>query len=230
MPPLWTVELAEEFRRRAGGSDSVSHDLRGAIVRTLPVTVVDLPRLRVDTVDRWLARQSIPCDLAAPDRPLRACVIARYGSGAIFVDDTDPDDEYRFSLAHELAHFLRHYRHPRRRAIERVGTGVLEVLDGDRPAALGERIDSLVTHVPVGAYIHLMDRGGRRVDDAEREADLLACELLAPMDEVLHETAGGDLVAVLVGRYGLPPAVAGRYAASLTPAPRRSAAERLGLV
>jgi Zn-dependent peptidase ImmA (M78 family) len=39
--------------------------------------------------------------------------MARAGHGFISLDGSDADDERRFSLAHELAHFLLDYQDPR---------------------------------------------------------------------------------------------------------------------
>src|SRR6266545_2847165 len=101
----------------------------------------------------------------------------------------------RFSLSHELAHYLRQYLYQRRRTQAAVGMSALDVLDGVRPPTMVERADALLGRVKLGAHVHLMDRTPTghppsvSIAAAEREADLLAFELLAPSDWVI-ESAG----------------------------------------
>src|SRR5688572_14888218 len=108
------------------------------------------------------------------DRALRACVLVHDGSGLLFVDSEDPEDEQRFSLAHEIAHYLVECAIPRERARERLGPAVLPVLDGRRAPSREERIGALLAGVQLGVRLHLMERTpdghppGRDVSAAER--------------------------------------------------------------
>ncbi len=188
-PPQWVGELAAQFWVDAGGPAPFPRDLRPAIAWALPVSVVPINELRVAAIDRWLHRRSIST-AAVPDRPLRAALVARSGQGFIFLEADDPPDELRFSLAHELAHFLRAYWQPRQRVLARLGPDSRAVLDGERPPTRVERIDSLLSRTPLGYYVHLMNRladgalASPAIARAEREADLLAWELLAPAEVV----------------------------------------------
>lgn len=242
--PLWVLESAAAFWRSAGEEQSFPRDLRRPVARGLPLTIVPLPRLRVAAIDEWLYRQGAACSLHLPDRPVRACLFARFGHGAIFLDAADPEDQQRFSLAHEVAHFLRDYQQPRSLAVERLGPQALEVLDGARPAHQTERIHALLSKAPLGVFIHLMARDSHghidnaAVSAAEHDADLLAWELLAPAEQVLarlrptpRDERRRVARRILSTTYGLPPEIAARYAASLLPAaPGNSLARRLGLV
>src|SRR5947209_7799628 len=116
--PFWVQELASAFWAEAG-DEAFPRSLRAPMARALPLSIVSLPDLRVRHIDGWLRRQSVLCALEAHDRALRACLVAFRGHGLIFLDGGDPLDEQRFSLAHELAHFLRDYQQPRARASER---------------------------------------------------------------------------------------------------------------
>ena len=229
--PLWAVELADGFWALTGeAAPPAPRDLPGPIAFALPLAVVGLPWLRGSGVERWLRRQEILCALGGRERTLRACLVARFGHGAIFLDSADPDDERRFSLAHELAHFLRHYRRQRLDACRMLGPEILQVLDGVRPARYDERAHALLAQVQIGYHVHLMEReaggaaGSERVRRAEAEADVLACELLAPAVEVeqaLRGTAGDArheaAIALLRERYGLPAGAARQYAARIAP-------------
>ncbi|HXT37973.1 MAG TPA: ImmA/IrrE family metallo-endopeptidase [Chloroflexota bacterium] len=242
--PHWSIELACSFWEDAGEDESFPRGLRRAIANALPLSVVLLPRLHVAAIDGWLQEQAVHGRLGFPDRPLRACLVARHGQGIIFLDGTDPDDEQRFSLAHECAHFLRGYWQPRRVAVDRLGPAVVEVLDGDRPVRQEERIHALLARVPLGFHVHLMDRtaegrfASAAIDDAERDADLLAYELLAPSAFILARIGADSssdqrvtIAAELTYRYGLPARVAARYATILVPRADRpdSLMHRLGL-
>ena len=134
----------------------------------------------------------------------------------------DPADFF-FTLAHELAHYLRDYDASRRRAEARLGAWALQVLDGLRPATERERLAGVLRGVAVGTPAHFLDRDrwGRTLTpearEAEEGADRLAYELLAPFDVV---TAGAapdraTLARRLVSDFALPPAEAAKYAAVL---------------
>lgn len=51
---------------------------------------------------------------------------------------------------------------PRLRAAAKLGTEVLDVLDGRRAARPAERLHALLKGTPAGAHVHLMDRDGPR--------------------------------------------------------------------
>ncbi len=226
--PFWAIEMAARFWQDAGGAEDAPRSLRRAIANALPLTVVLLPALRLAGIDVWLRSQRIVCRLDVHDRPLRACLVARYGQGIVFLDGADPDDEQRVSLAHEVAHFLKEYWTPRHRAAERLGPHVLEVLDGDRAPRHEERVQALLAQVPIGYHVHLLDRcpdGQYATPDiasAEYAADVLAYELLAPSSAVLDAVGALPTVqqreaasALLRDVYRLPAAAATRYAALL---------------
>ncbi len=228
--PFWAAELAATFWTEVGRVEPFPRDLRGPISLGLPVTVVYLPRLRLQDMLAWLNRNGVACPCDQADRSLRACLFAHRGNGFIFLDGVDPEDEQRFSLAHELTHFLRDYWQPRRLARQLLGDAVLEVFDGQRPPTLQERLSSLLARVPIGFHVHMLPReSGQRpgaVAVAEEDADRLAYELLAPADSVLARVNRDPgqtamLVPLLQGAYGLPAIQAGHYADLLVPPRRR---------
>jgi len=185
-----------------------------------------LPELGVWAAREWLKKCGIVCELQGKDRLLRACLVARSGHGIAIIDGDQGDDELRFSLAHELAHFLKDYWILRQQICKRLGPSALEVLDGERTPTTDERLHALLRGVPLGFHVHLMERNNDGIvtsastGEAEENADRLAYELLAPAD---HVFAGGShtnnrlLTEKLRVFYGLPRLQAARYARILLP-------------
>jgi IrrE N-terminal-like domain len=228
MTPLWAHEAAESFWSRTGSRPPpFPRDLRKAIALGLPLAVVDLPGLRLATVQAWLSARDAPLELGTVDRRVHACLVAYAGRGVVFLEGADPDDERRYSLAHEVGHFLLEHDHPRRRASERLGERALEVLDGRRPALTTERVDALLAGVLLSVDVHFLDRNAMGVPEhaaassAERRAEILALELLAPAEAVQPYVANGlsadEIAAVLTSRFGLPVSLAQLRAQQLVP-------------
>jgi hypothetical protein len=229
--PLWASELARAFWDAAGGPEPFPRTLHGAILRSpFELTVKELRGLRLAAVGGYLSGLGIVWPCGEPDRPLRACLAAAGGAGFILLDGDDPPPERVFSLAHEVAHFLRHYRQPRTAACRRLGEPIAEVIDARRAATPAERVRALLADTPLGLHVHLMERGSRGevrsrpVAQAEEEADHLAYELLAPASAVAARTAHlGEtdqrpmVVQVLQEVFGLPAARAADYANVLVP-------------
>jgi len=230
MTALWVHETAARFWAGVGDDPPpFPRDLWEAAFWALTVVPIGLAELSIARVNDWLAERRSPERLAIPDRPLRACMLVTEGNGILFVDAADPDDERRFSLAHEIAHYLAEYAVPRDRARARLGDGILPVLHGRRAASREERIDALLGGVSLGTCLHLMERTpdghrpGQTVSEAERRADELAFELLAPFEAVRQACPEGASVAevesALRTTFGLPATPAREYASRLAPEP-----------
>lgn len=217
--------IAADFWRLAGDPNSFPRNIESAILWVLPLAVAKLPRLRVTGVRAWLAESGLPTIVPAGERELRACVVAARGRGVIFIDGSDPADEQRLSLAHELAHFLLDYVAPRDRALQAFGPSILPVLDGDRPPTDAEKLSAVLSGVNLGVYSRLWLRGplGLARDAAvvahEDLADRLAIEILAPRREVVSRTrkhidrSNNRAVSALAQSvFGLPASCAQNYA------------------
>jgi hypothetical protein len=219
---------AAKFWGQAGITESFPRSLERAVAWALPLVVVKLPRLCLPELRGWLEQRNIPYNLSLPDRWLRACLIARGGHGLVFLDGSDADDERRFSLAHELAHFILDYLEPREKVLEFLGKAGYEVMDGGRAPTTEERLRGVLQGVHLTTYLHLMERtpAGRverlQILEAEDRADRLALELLAPKETVLARLAekGVDwrsaavhtlVREILTQEFGLPDTVAELY-------------------
>ncbi len=231
MTTLWAMEAAARFWEAAGGPPlDLPRDLRLPVMVATPLGIVDLPRLGVAAMARWLAAHGAAGAEGVGDRPLRAALYAGPEGGFIFLDGADPEDERRFSLAHEAAHFIVEYLEPRRRAITRVGPGIAEALDGLRPPTVDERVDAALAGLDLRPRLHLLERtaaGQPRsaaVTRAEARADELALELLAPGEMIAAQrppnATRAQLRAWLQATFGLPALVADARARELAPPER----------
>lgn len=224
------AQVAELFWSHAGDKITSPRDPAMLVSRCLPLSIISLSSLSVDTIEHWLNTRQVPYRFLCHNRALCGCLIAARGHGFLFTDSNDPPDERRFTVAHEIAHFLLDYDAPRRRTLELFGEAIRPVLDGERSPTADERINALLSSTPLGTFLNLMSRSANGAIDqgailrAENRADRLALELLAPSDEVLTRASGIDLspferapriADLLVDEYGLPRAVARPYATAL---------------
>ena len=220
-PPVWVAELAGRFWAAAGEPPPFPRDLGRAITDAAPLSVFDRRSLTLYTVREYLSCLGVPVAVAEPDRPLRAALYCWRGSGFVFLDAADPPDERRFSLAHELAHFLRDYDKLRRRVGKALGRDGLAVLDGRQPTT-DERLHAALRGLTLAPHVHLMSRdpaGRPRGDEREAEAhaDRLAFELLAPAELLGTPSDAAAVVERLVAEFGLPRLAARQYASIVCP-------------
>lgn len=226
------VQIAEAFWNSAGGRSTPPNDIAPLVSRTLPVSIVLLPTLSITTIERWLAARDVPYHFLCHNRALCGCLVAARGHGVIFADLNDPPAERRFTVAHEVAHFLLDYDALRRRALDLFGEAIRTAIDGEREMTPTERIDAVLSSTPLGVFFNLMARNTQGSVDhssilrAENRADRLALELLAPANEVLARLPNTNLQQferaqsisdLLVKEYGLPRTVARTYAVALLP-------------
>ncbi len=222
-------QIADDFWKRAGRNEDFPRSLEAPIAWSLPLGIFKLPSLTTDKVNEWTKALGLLPVVTGTRRRLHACLIAHRGKGCILMDGTDPEDERRFSLAHEASHFMFDYLIPRERVISRLGNRVIQVLDGFMPPTNAERVDAILCKTPLSVHFHLMHRNSNgsypcaRIGEAEFIADRLAMELLAPECEVKRRVeeeeikfdshiSPDDIMGVLKSVFGLPHDPASVYA------------------
>jgi uncharacterized protein DUF955 len=222
--------IAGAFWNRAGGRPDwgAPVDIATAAATALPASVVPIRGLNTAAVQAFLARIGASVWFDSSPRALRGCIVADVGYALIFVDADDSDEERRFTVAHEIAHFLVHYLVPREEAVRVLGPGIAAVLDRIRPATYGERFSSALRNVPITPFGHAMDRADRRaarIARMEDEADDLGIELIAPW----RELQAMDILSpeAVRARFGVPHQVAARLASMVSPS--RTAMGVLGI-
>lgn len=156
-----------------------------------PIHVEFIAQLTPDKIDGWLSRHlSWPRPSISDHRRLRGCLVAHRGRALVFLEATETEAERRFTLSHELAHFIGHYLAARTKAIARLGLSVVAVLDGDRPPTAAERLSGVLAGCPLGVFRDVLSREAGEpltasAERMEREADAAAFHALAPAMEVI---------------------------------------------
>lgn len=197
--------------------DHFPRNMAQAAPLILPLALVFLPKLATDEVVSWLSRRGAACPVMPPRTRLKGLLVAARNKGLIFVDADVTEGDARFTIAHEVAHFMLHHCLPRVRAVRALGRDIVPVLDGDRLPTMGERLTSVIADVPLGTYSHMdLGESAKPVSGGNRheiEADLLAFELLAPRAVLRELPRDRDSVgAALLDRFGFPVWAAQAYA------------------
>jgi len=219
------------FWARAGEVESFPRSLERPLALALPVALIKLPRLTLHGIEQWLRRREIPgFALDCENRSVRGCLVAYGGNGLVFVDGTDPIAELRFSVAHEIAHFLVDYWLPRQQMIAQLGKNVIEMLDGFRQPSVSERIHALLIGKQLGIHVNLLERNGDNGSTAletwrvEDRADKVALALLAPPEQIIKcldlssptfQQRSQTIVDCLQDKFGLPVPISHFYAMNL---------------
>jgi len=183
-------QIAQDFWSSTPVKYTTPCNLAHAAQSIFPISITSFPNLALEPVRFWFESRNIPLPVRHDGRKLRACLVAYEGMGMIFLDGTDSEHERRFSLAHELAHFILDYHLARQVAARVLGEGIAHVVDGKRYATIEERLDGILSGIDLGPFIHTMDRAkdGRiptsAIQDSENMADLLALELAIPHKQV----------------------------------------------
>ena len=224
---------ASWFWNRAGGRPQYPANIGYAASCALDAAIMDVGGLTPRTAAARLARLgiSLPAAPASDNRPLRGCVSVGPRGAIILIDADDSESERRFTIAHEVAHYILEARAHRDRAERVMGERYLDVLYGARQPTDAERVDALLKRVRSTPLSHFMDRspdGGHgcgRTLSAECDADALALELLAPRSELSRRVralrrvpfrrALNETARLAQDRYGLPQSIAREYSERL---------------
>ena len=182
--------LARDFWAGTVWCDRFPREIDQVAPLQLPLVIAKQAPINVQAAGDWLRRRGMVVPLPDDQRDLHGCLVAHRDRGFIFVSATDSAEEQRLTIAHEVAHFFVDYLLPRQQVMQALGAHMAEVLDGLRPPTPAERAAAVLSHVRLGAHVHLLPRPGAGADDevrvvrAEDRADRLALDLVAPRARV----------------------------------------------
>lgn len=224
--------IAKEFWSQTKQKWHPPYDIGGAISLLLPIDMVVLSDLSLSKIERWLAQKNITIPIEVNDRYLHGFVLIFRGSGFMFINGTDGEEERRYTMAHEASHFLLDYKISRDKAIQKLGNSIRDILDGFRKPTHQEQIDGLINGVSIKPFTHLVEKDGDgsfnnvKIFNSENNADALAMELLAPSSEIIKEALAREnkvtftsfdkrCLNILMDKYKLPGLIAEQYARQL---------------
>lgn len=219
---------ADWFWKRAGGRSDFPIDIGYAAMCALEVYVEEVADLTTDAAVYRSGHFNTHSPENIGERRIHGCLIVGRSGAAILVEKNDDEAQKRFTIAHEAAHFIVEVRRLQERAACKLGHDFTDVLHGLREASPTERIDVWLHNVRTDAFVHFMDRtpsgeyGCVRTKDAERLADDLAVEILAPRSALIESLSSFGRMDfseslltvrhVAERRFGLPTEIAERYA------------------
>jgi Zn-dependent peptidase ImmA (M78 family) len=224
-------KVVETFRSRAGNTHAdlltypLSLDaLTVVISETYPIAVHQMEGLDIRKVARAVEQLggSIETNVLDQYVALAGFLYAHRGGGLIFIERGDTEERRKFTLAHELGHFINEYYEPVYLKYEASNT--LPLFSEDRteqtqqvvaarcsPADIHGEAEPIIRGTVDMSVRELVERLHReqRSRFSEIRANLFAAELLMPMEEcarVEHENEGasvGELIAALIKRFGV---------------------------
>jgi hypothetical protein len=147
-----SAEAVDRFWQQCGETEPFPRNLERFVSLALPLTLIKLPQLRLHGIESWFEHRGAAFRFNCRSRAVRGCLIAYGGQGLIFVEGADPDDERRFTIAHEVGHFLVDYLLVRETALAKFGEKIIQVFDGLRLPSVSERVHALLAGTSLGIY------------------------------------------------------------------------------
>ncbi len=224
--------IAHEFWSKADPKHRLDFDIMNAVNGSLTVDLIPVQQLSLQKIDSWLVARTINIGIDVNDRNLHGALLIKNGSVFMFIDAAVCEMEQRFTVAHEVSHFLLDYQLPRERAILAFGQEIEEVLNGNASASTSQLVMSVIKGIDLNPYTLLIEKTGNGSFsnwcnfNSENEADYLALELLAPRARVINDTVSSarrltyaqftrKSQEILIEKYRIPVTVAHQYASEL---------------
>jgi Zn-dependent peptidase ImmA (M78 family) len=201
-------KIANHFWAAAGGRERYGQpvDINAATSTALRIPIIKISGLTFEKANGLLTRIGGPQDASGGPTALHGLIVADQDTAIIFINGDDTVDEQRATAAHEVSHFLRHYREPREQVRRLLGPSIEDVLMRRRSPKPTERLAAVMRGVPLACFrcSEPYDRATLlgSTQEIEDEADAVALEILAPRSDVRRRHLRD---AVSIARiYGIP--------------------------
>lgn len=224
--------IAREFWLTVDQEYRDGFDIVNAIDTSVFINLRRIKELSLKKLEEWLKEMTDQEEFNIDDRHLHGALIIKGPSIFMFVEASEDEVQQRFTVAHEVSHFLLDYHLPKERAILALGKEIEDVLNGNLPPSNIQRTLSAIKGVDIAPYSFLIEKTGNGSFEnwsnfnAENEADYLALELLAPRARVISETISSTKrlaysqftrksKEILIEKYRIPVRIADQYASEL---------------
>ena len=117
----WPRYWSDWFWKRAGGRSGFPADISYAATCALDVYVDEVANLTPVSAAAYVGREGPWLLDRAEERSLHGCVIVSRSGGAILVEKSDDEAEKRFTIAHEVSHYILEVKRHHERASARMG-------------------------------------------------------------------------------------------------------------
>ncbi|HYO69302.1 MAG TPA: ImmA/IrrE family metallo-endopeptidase [Archangium sp.] len=211
MTETWLQEAVDACRLPSSPSLS---ELLEKIRMVLPIGLVAMPGLTCGMAREWLdSKGRAHGGLPRTSRRLHGCMVAHAGKGVLFYDDQDDALQQRFTLVHEVAHFVLDHHLPRDHALRTLGEEIRPALNGTHARAPHQALFLTLQRIPSGVQVRFIERNASgdpctgKAMESELRADRLTYELLAPAREALplvRNLGQQEAERELASRFGLP--------------------------
>ena len=106
----YVVNIARDFWRKILVKPTPPYDIFGAVSLVMPLDIVNLSGLTIAKIENWLWERNVTLNTGIPNRSLHGFILTFQDAGFIFIDGTDSENERRYTVAHEVSHFILDYK------------------------------------------------------------------------------------------------------------------------
>jgi len=224
--------IAREFWSTVDQNYHENYDIISAVDTSPTIDLIKIKNLSISKIEEWLIAIGLKDNFDIPDRRLHGVLIIKGDSVAMFIEDDENPIQQRFTVAHEVSHYLLDYQIPKEKAILALGKEIEDVLNGNLPANNTQLALSVIKGINIDPYSFLIEKTGNgsfedwKNFNSENEADYLALELLAPRIRIINETFSSTKrlsysqftrksQEILIEKYRIPSDIARQYASQL---------------
>lgn len=224
--------IARKFWATTQAEFRYDYDIVKAVESSLNVHLIRMQQLNPTKIISWLASHNMDIPFESKATHLNGALLIKNDNVIMFIDAAENAVQQRYTLAHQVSHFLLNYQMPKERAIMTLGKEIAQVLSGNTEASVTQLVQSTVSNITGNVYTLLIEKWDESTSfdwellRTKDPAVSLTLELLAPRYQIINETAsvGARLryspfkrkcQELLIDKYRIPSEIAHKYASEL---------------